>query len=313
MKNTRYDTIQGALLGGAVGDALGVPVEFLKRHSYEPVTEMRGYGTHMQEAGTWSDDSSMTFCTAESLINGYHPADMAEKYCEWHENGYWTHNGKRPFDIGCATYKVLTSIRNGTAGNPSGEDGEHSNGNGSLMRILPLAFYLHTHKELDRFAAVEETSSITHAHIRSKIACALYIEIAIGLLNGKPLKAAYTNAQETIDRHYFENKMTDEQIVFRRLLKEDLSQEREDEIKSSGYVIDTLEAALWCLLTTGSFKEAVLKAVNLGEDTDTVGAVTGGLAGILYGGSSIPDKWIKGVKRHTDIIDLGNRYAESLS
>ena len=304
--------VTNGLIGLAVGDALGVPVEFMDRHTYAPVTKMQGYGTHNQPPGTWSDDSSMAFCTAESLINGYDLIDMKGKFCEWYYDGFWTHNHKLPFDIGITTARVLLSIKMGNSQGVSGERSEFSNGNGSLMRILPVAFYTMGLPLAEKFRMVEEISAITHAHIRSQIACAIYVEMAQQLMVGKTPQEAYEAMKPVIMAHYFNEQNHEELAVFSRVLIDDLSKLEIDEIKSSGYVIDTLEASIWCLLTTDSFSDAVLKAVNLGEDTDTVGAVTGGLAGIHYGAEAIPQDWLQQLARYGDIVDLSMRLAESI-
>lgn len=306
------NSIKAALFGLAVGDALGVPVEFLKRDAYPPVTSMQGYGTHNKPPGTWSDDSSMTFCLAESLCDGYDLEDLKQKFCDWLYEGYWTHNGKDAFDVGITTANVLASIQAGTAPTESGERDEYSNGNGSLMRILPLAFYVKKRDASARFSHIEEVSGITHAHMRSKIACSIYIEIALHLLDGKAMKEAYDAMKPVIVEHYFPTQREAEWAHFERILNGDLQELERNEVKSSGYVIDTLEASLWCLLTTDCFQDAVLTAVNLGEDTDTVGAVTGGLAGLYYGMANIPAEWLQVLARREDIEELSERLAKSL-
>ncbi|MGM9929070.1 MAG: ADP-ribosylglycohydrolase family protein [Bacillus sp. (in: firmicutes)] len=305
--------MKAALLGVAVGDALGVPVEFMKRDTYPAVTEMIGYGTHNQPPGTWSDDSSMTFCLVESLCNGYDIEDMKQKFCDWLYEGYWTFNGKDTFDVGITTSRVLLNIQTGRASKESGEKSEYSNGNGSLMRILPIAFYVKNMNEASRFSIIEEVSGITHAHIRSKIACSIYIEMAIHLLDGHTLKEAYEKMKIVITEHYFSGQNQEEWSHFEKLLNHDISLLPRNEVKSSGYVIDTLEASLWCLLTTDSFRDAVLTAVNLGDDTDTVGAVVGGLAGIYYGLGSIPKEWLQVLAKKEEIEDLSERFSKALS
>lgn len=306
------NSIKAALLGLAVGDALGVPVEFLRRDTYQPVTSMRGYGTHNKPPGTWSDDSSMTFCLAESLCSGFNMEDVKQKFCDWLYEGYWTHNGKEAFDVGITTANVLARIQAGTALAESGERDEYSNGNGSLMRILPLAFYVKKKDAATRFSHIEEVSGITHAHMRSKIACSIYIEIALHLLDGATMKEAYDAMKPAIIEHYFPTQREEEWTHFERILSSDIQELERSEVKSSGYVIDTLEASLWCLLTTDCFEDAALTAVNLGEDTDTVGAVTGGLAGLYYGISNMPAEWLQVLARREDIEELSERLAQSI-
>ncbi|WP_052343566.1 ADP-ribosylglycohydrolase family protein [Bacillus massiliigorillae] len=310
--NTLYQ-IKSALFGLCVGDALGVPVEFLNRGTFPKVTNMKGYGTHNKPPGTWSDDSSMTLCTMESLCNGYNIEDMKQKFCQWMYEGYWTHDGIHAFDIGITTSNVLSQIRKGVAPKESGERDEYSNGNGSLMRILPLAFYVKNLTNKEKFTAVEEVSGITHAHIRSKIACSIYIEIALNIMNGQSIIQAYNSMKSVILNHYFNRENEKELLNFTRILQEDISRLSINEITSTGYVISTLEAAIWCLLTTGTYEDAVVKAVNLGQDTDTVGAVTGGLAGLHYGLTNIPSEWLQVIARKKDIEELCEQFSESLT
>lgn len=307
--------IKDALLGVAVGDALGVPVEFLAREELKdrPVTGMLAYGTHSQPAGTWSDDSSLTFCLAEMLCKGYDLNDLANRFINWMEYGYWTPHGD-VFDIGIATAAAIHGLQMGDRPVMAGGRDEKSNGNGSLMRILPILFYVKNMPVAQRFQHVEEVSSITHAHIRSITACFIYIEFALALLQGMNKEAAYKEICTTTKEFLVRNNVIDlvEQKIFGRILEGRLPALDESDIDSSGYVIHTLEASMWCLLTTKSYKEAVLRAVNLGSDTDTTAAVTGGLAGLLYGWESIPDEWLDALVKREDIEDLVIRLDDKL-
>lgn len=190
---------------------------------------------------------------------------------------------------------------------------ESDNGNGSLMRILPLVFYLLDKPIKERFDITKKVSSITHGHIRSVIACFYYLEFALKILAGKDKFEIYQNLQTEISNHLTSLTINPAEIaIFDRLLKGKIAKLDEGEIQSSGYVLHTLEASIWCLLTTDNYKEAVLKAVNLGSDTDTTGAVTGGLAGLLYGLDNIPKKWITQLARKEDIENLAERLAEKI-
>lgn len=320
--NTDAQTITATLLGLAVGDALGVPVEFQQRAALaaEPVTTMQGYGTHNQPAGTWSDDSSLAFCLAESLCQGYDLGDLARRFVNWNEHGYWTPHGT-VFDIGIATSQALRRLASGVAPVLAGGAHEDDNGNGSLMRILPLVFALRHLPIHERYQRVADVSSLTHRHIRSVLACFLYCEYALELLKGadkhsalKALKQRmpFLEAERSIDAMELDHF---HRILERRVSHYEvrpLTEYYEAEIASSGYVVHTLEASLWCFLTTDSYKEAVLKAVNLGSDTDTTGCVTGGLAGLYYGLESIPAEWLQPLARRTDIEDLAQRLGTSL-
>lgn len=309
------------LLGVAVGDALGVPVEFTARKTLErfPVTGMREYGTHGQPAGTWSDDSSLTFCLAESLCGGYDLRDQARRFVDWRADAYWTAHG-RVFDIGIATNAAIHDLSRGVDPVLAGGRDEHSNGNGSLMRILPLIAYLKDLPMAERFERVREVSSLTHGHIRSVIACFLYTEFALQLLQGRLPGAAILFLRSEVRAFLRTHPHCAEPELqrFHRILflpvgpydQVAIEDEERDSIHGSGYVLSTLEASLWCLFSTESYADAVLAAVNLGEDTDTTAAVTGGLAGLLYGAGSIPAKWLEVLARKDDITDLASRLNE---
>lgn len=301
--------IKDAFFGLAVGDALGVPVEFKSRAAIRPnpVTDMRGFGTHQQPPGTWSDDSSLAFCLAEALTQQFDLNIIAANFKKWLYEDYWTARGD-VFDVGISTQQAISNLKAGIRPDLAGGLFEEDNGNGSLMRILPLIFYTR-HKPIDeRYQLTKAVSSITHGHIRSVIACFYYLEFARGLLNGENKFSVYRNLQTTVPDYLNSLNINPSEIqLFDRLLKNDIQTLPEESIQSSGYVLHTLEASIWCLLTTDTYRDAVLKAVNLGHDTDTTGAVTGGLAGILYGFGSIPVNWVAQLARRKDIEDLAMR------
>lgn len=305
------ETIKSALFGVAVGDALGVPVEFNSRQkiSNNPVTDMIGYGTYNLPAGTWSDDSSLTFCLAEALTKDFDLNTIGQNFVKWYHENYWTPHGN-VFDIGIATRQAISRLAHGENPALAGSSDEYNNGNGSLMRILPLIFDLLDKPINERFDITKQVSSITHGHIRSIIACFYYLEFAKKILEGKDKFEIYKNVQTEVSNHLTSLNISPTEIsLFDRLLKGEIHKLDEAEIHSSGYVLHTLEASIWCVLTTDSYKEAVLKAVNLGEDTDTTGAVTGGLAGLLYGFNNIPENWLQQIVRYEDIEKLAERLA----
>ena len=278
------------IMGVAVGDALGVPVEFKKRGTFH-VTGMQGYGTHHQSPGTWSDDTSLTLALADGLLpEEINLEGVARRFTEWYDKAAYTAHGK-VFDVGNATAEAIKRLKKGVAPEKAGGSGERDNGNGSLMRIAPLAFYMFGIRSAEeRFRIVREVSSITHAHEWSVAACYIYVEMLNKLRMGRKKKAAYAELREDFAQDVpFISKATLGKFV--RILENDISTLPEEEIRSSGFVIDTLEAAFWCFMTTDNYKDAVLKAVNLGDDTDTTGAVTGALAGLAYGLDSIPQEW----------------------
>ncbi|MDB9374399.1 ADP-ribosylglycohydrolase family protein [Nodularia sphaerocarpa] len=309
---TATKTLSG-LMGLCVGDALGVPVEFTSRAERvkSPVTMMLGYGTWNQPPGTWSDDSSLTFCLAESLCRGYSLDAIANSFWRWYKQAYWTPRGDL-FDIGQNTHEAIMRLKQGIVPHQAGGKVENSNGNGSLMRILPMA-YCHqsiTFEEL--MARVHDVSAITHAHLRSQMACGIYISIAIALLEGANLQTAYLQGLERIQSVYVEREYILEKPHFHRIFSGEIATIPVEEINSGGYVIDTLESSLWCLLNSSSYSETVLKAVNLGGDADTTAAVTGGLAGIYYGVENIPQEWMNKIARKQDIINLAERFADAM-
>lgn len=313
-KQKKFDKkhqILGALLGLACGDALGVPVESMSRErlKHNPVKDMRGYEMHMQPPGTWSDDSSLTFCLAESLCDGFDTNDIGMKFIEFVEDSYWTPYGN-VFDIGNITLAAINKIKEGTLAEMAGGTDIMSNGNGALMRILPLAFFLENYDE-DKFDVIHRVATITHGHIISKIACSIYIEMAMNLLKGLNLKESYHKMQKSINE-YYEKIDKDALKVFHKILVQNIASLKEKDIKSDSYVVNTLEAALWSFLNSRNYSQAVLTAVNLGDDTDTVGGIVGSLAGIFYGIDNIPKEWVELIPRGEDIEKLATRLYKSL-
>lgn len=308
--------IKSGLFGLAIGDALGVPVEFESRAFLKenPVTEMTGFGTHNQPIGTWSDDSSLTFCLAESLCKGFDLSDIARNFVKWYSSEFWTPHGE-VFDIGIATRNAIHNIGKGHEPELSGGFEEKDNGNGSLMRILPLVFYLESEKDIEViYQKVKAVSSITHAHFRSVFACFIYVVYCLEILNGKDKTESYKEMQKIIAVFLKDKKFNPIEIqLFDRVLKDNIAEYAENEIHSSGYVLHSLEASLWCFLNSNSYEETVLKAVNLGGDTDTTGAISGGLAGIYYGIENIPKKWIENLVRRNDIKDLAERLSKIIN
>lgn len=264
------DTLRSAVYGTAVGDALGLPVQFLPRDSYPEVTEMIKGSELPWPAGTWSDDTSLTLATVDSLLTceGVDIPDMRARFEDWLENGTYTPDGQ-VFDQGFTTVHALTQGHGCT--------NEQSNGNGSLMRILPLAFVQNLSDE-----QIAQVSGITHAHPLSVEACTVYVHAAQLILDGFSLTEALETASLSSE-------------IFSYLA--DISSRKRNEIRSTGYVKDSLEASFWCLLTTDNFREALIRAVNLGDDTDTIGAITGGMAGLAYGMESVPDSWMNALRK----------------
>ncbi len=307
----RKDRVLGGLWGALVGDALGVPVEFESRAEIRsnPVVGMRGHGTHRQPPGTWSDDSSLLLCTADSLLSDeFDTEDMGKRFVAWYQEKLWTPWGK-VFDAGVATSQALARIANGMRAEMAGGDGQYSNGNGSLMRILPAALRFAEQPANVLLDRVHRASAITHRHPRSQMACGLYSLVTRELLAGSVAPVAFKRALDAFRSFYEPDPYWAVELdYFQLVAAEDLGTRPESEIDSSGYVVHTLTASLWCLLTTSNYPDCVLKAVNLGGDTDTTGCVAGGLAGVAYGLQSIPAEWIQQLARHQELDQLFNEF-----
>ena len=310
----RHHVIRGAIFGHIIGDALGVPVEFVPRQRLQkhPVSEMAGGGSRGYPAGTWSDDSSMTLCTLDSLIqcNGYDGTDMMGRFARWAQDGYMTSTGKA-FGIGRTTFAAICRFRRGEHSAAYGGESEKDNGNGSLMRILPVVLFNFFCKagesDEQRLETVYQASQLTHAHLRSQVACGIYSFVAEDLLR-KSEKSSISLGIKKSSEFYREH---EEYPNFSRLFSGEFPSLPVEEIKSGGYVVDTLEAAVWCLMNSGTYKDCVLKAINLCGDADTVAAVAGGLAGILYGEAALPEAWLAQLADREMIDDLCKRAAEA--
>ncbi len=295
--------LKNILLGTAVGDALGFPVQFLDREYVRrnPVVGMT--------SGRWSDDTSLSLCLADSLRKGYDLKDIADKFVGWLMDGLWTPEGWA-FDIGMTTYRAICNLDNGVEPWLAGMDRERDNGNGSLMRISPLIPYLlDLPSAEERIWVVSEVSSLTHRHPRSILACVYLCEFGMACVGCGDVRGAFAHAQEVIRALLRREGLHGEGVHFERLVDEPFERFRaipEEEIRSTGYVIDTLEASLWSLFNHDNFKDTLLAAVNLGHDADTVGAVTGAMAGVVYGWEAIPAEWIEGLARKDDIIALAD-------
>ena len=300
---TPGDRIEGGILGALVGDAFGVPVEFSQRRERiaDPVVGMRGYGSWSQPPGTWSDDGALLLCTAESLLKGVDLDLAGGNYLRWWRNGHFSARGD-VFDIGMATERALLRIAGGEPAARAGGITEHDNGNGALMRILPVALRFPSASPAALLGLAGDFSAITHGHPRSRLACGFLCLVAQCLARGEPALDAWRQAVA-----YFNSSAMVPEVEaahFSRVCAPGFPDLSEDTINSSGYVIDTLEAALWCLLQGGSFSDITLRAINLGGDTDTTGCVTGGLAGVLYGRTSIPSTWLDTLPQHDGVRTL---------
>lgn len=307
---------KSGIIGLAVGDAMGVPLEFCMREKLiqNPTTEMKEYGSHNVPKGSWSDDSSMTFATIDAIIKDkcINCNTLANNFLEWMNDAKYTPTGI-VFDIGRTCLRAIARFQDKQeCAEKCGGINEMDNGNGSLMRILPVVYYCYSNnmKEREVYDIVKKVSSITHRHEISIMGCFIYVMYGIELLNNKNLEQAYKKIKKIKYREYF----TEETIEkYNRILKKNINKYLLEEIKSTGFVVDTLEATLWVLLNTDSYNQAVIGAINLGNDTDTVGACVGGLAGIYYGLDSINQTWKNELLKYDYIIELCDKFNEALN
>lgn len=300
--------MKNAVYGVAAGDALGCPVQFESREtvSTHPVTDMRGYGTFNLPEGSWTDDTSMTLCAAASIkeLNRIDAADIMNRFCKWMYDGAYTPYGFS-YDIGGTTRNAISAYRRGKDIHHCGDRYERTNGNGSLMRIIPVCVWCaeHDYDDAQMIRTVDEISALTHAHPRAKTACGLYAFMVRALIH--ETGSLKERLQSGIDQGslYYTSIHEPELSTYSRL--RDLDQFAKTDmhdIRSSGYVVHALEASVWCLITESTLKDALLKAVSLGEDTDTTAAIAGGLAGIFYGIDGIPAGWLEALKNR-ELID----------
>ena len=313
MKQKIYNTLYGAI----VADALGVPVEFLPREALmkKPVKTMTGYGTYNLPKGSWSDDSSMMLCLAESIgrLKTLDYDDIMKNFSAWFNESKFTPDGKL-FDIGGSCRKSIMNYLEGVPALECGQRSEFDNGNGSLMRIAPLPlymFYICGANAGENFDLVHNISSLTHGHSISLIGCDIYTAIMFAILDETPKEDLLKRALPVVGS-YIRNhpEYSDALSKYDRITHQSFTELPESEIKSSGYVVDTLEAALWCFLTTDNYKDCVLKAVNLGSDTDTVACVAGSIAGLYYG--DIPEDWIEAIRNKKTVDKIIDNFSNTI-
>lgn len=289
------DRYRGCLLGLACGDAVGTTLEFRRRGSFEPITDMVGGGPFGLRAGEWTDDTSMALCLATSLIecHGFDAEDQMNRYVNWWQHGYLSATG-RCFDIGntvAAALQRYLQTRNPVAGSTD----PRSAGNGSLMRLAPAVLFGYP----DAAAALDlarRSSTTTHGAPEAVESCELFAELIVNALNGGP-KAAVLQSRLAAPTT----------PAVRALAAGDYLRKTEGQIRGSGYCIESLEAALWCFANTGSFEAAVLRAANLGDDADTTAAIVGQIAGAHYGKAGIPARWLVRLHQRAEIETLADQ------
>lgn len=275
------DRSAGALIGLAVGDAIGTTVEFNQRGSFTPLTDMVGGGPFALQPGQWTDDTSMALCLADSLLacSGTDQKDQMERYVRWWKKGE-NSSTDRCFDIGNATATALRRFMQD--GNPvAGSKTPHSAGNGCLMRLAPVAIRYGKASGVDQAVAFLQSSETTHGAQECIDATILFGHLLSDALDGATPKNSILGGPDPMD--YTGRLRSIASGAYMSLARH--------QIRGSGYVVDALEASLWCFHTTDSFSDAVLTAANLGDDADTTAAITGQIAGAFYGLEGIPDRW----------------------
>ncbi len=289
---------RGCLFGLAAGDALGVAVEFMSPGSFKRVSEMLGRPGWNLAPGDWTDDTSMALCLAESLVirGRFDAEDQMLRYLRWYEEGYMSSTGTC-FDIGNTTRDALLQFkRSGQA--YAGSTHPHTAGNGSLMRLAPVPMFFATDaaRAMDRAG---DSSRTTHAATEAVDGCRLFALLIVAALSGLP-KEVFMEPPVVAD-------------LAPRIAKVaagSYKRKQPPEIRGTGYVVESLEAALWAFWNAGSFEEALILAVNLGEDADTTGAICGQIAGAYYGYEAIPDRWKQKIAMHALILDFADRLLE---
>lgn len=289
------DRFRGCLLGLACGDAVGTTVEFKPRGTFPLVTDMVGGGPFQLEAGEWTDDTSMALCLATSLVerNGFDPRDQMDRYCRWHDEGYLSSNG-RCFDIGATVAAALRRYQ--ATGDPlSGSTDPYTAGNGSLMRLAPVPMaYVDDLEQVAHFSG--ESSRTTHGAQEAVDSCRLFGVMLALALQGES-KTVILNGGSNLE-------LTP---AIQAISEGSYTHKARQEIKGSGYVVQSLEAALWCFYQTESYRDAILETANLGDDADTTAAICGQIAGAYYGVESIPAGWLEKLAKSKDITRIANQ------
>lgn len=301
---TSTNTLQrfrGCLLGLAAGDAVGTTVEFRARGQFEPLSDMVGGGPFDLEPGQWTDDTSMALCLAESLVNrgGFDPRDQMDRYCRWWTDGYLSSNGLC-FDIGDTIVAALRRYQS-TDDPFAGSTDPQAAGNGSIMRLAPIPMFFFPDENVVA-AQARESSRTTHGARECVDACRVLALAICRALAGLPKEEVLRNHSLKI-----------ESPRIRAIADGAYGGKNESDIRGSGYVVDCLEAALWCFAETESFEAAILRAANLGDDADTTAAVCGQVAGAYYGEAGIPAKWLERLTMREAIVALADHLHQSSS
>ena len=291
----RLNRARGALLGLACGDATGTTVEFLPRGSFPPVTDMVDGGPFNLKSGEWTDDTSMALCLASSLLeNGFDLDDQIRRYVMWREEGYLSSTGDC-FDIGNTVQDALDAFKR-TGNSIAGSSDPDTAGNGAIMRLAPIPIHYLDTPDLALYLC-EEQSRTTHQASECLMACRLLGEVLIRALQGKSKEDVLAPSKQVLSLS----------PRLKSIAEGGYKTKSETEIRSTGYVVDSLEAAFWCFYKTDSFKDCVLQAANLGDDADTIAAISGQIAGACYGETGIPPQWLEKLTMADEIGELAEQ------
>lgn len=299
------------IMGGFVGDAIGVPYEFTQRKvmANKPCTGVTGHGTYNQPPGTWSDDSSMAYCIMDSILEGYDKHQLMMKFISWWRKAKYTATDVT-FDIGLTTRASLNNFVQGIPIDQCAKRDARDNGNGSLMRTAPVIHLFEGRSVQEQYEITKEISGLTHGHVYSALSCFFFCTMLYEFLRSEDLTIAYNVARTTMLDMAQQEGLSDEEIqnTFGNIIV-GVDQMREADLDTQGYVVTSLEAAVWCVLKSSSYSETILRAVNLGHDTDTIAAIAGNLAGLVYGYQSIPDEWLDPLQKRTEVQKVAEEFA----
>ena len=301
--------VRDGVIGLAIGEAMGVPTEFSKRELLleKPIVKMMPKISNGIPKGAWSSGTSLTIATMDAISkSGLNYTAMADNYVRWFTtNKFCSIN--ESFSIENTTLKSLVRYtQHMEEAYECGSDDYFDNGNGSLARVLPIAYYFAAHKDTDKkiYEVVKKTSSITHSHEVSILGCYIFVRFVMNLLKGNN-KYSALNQVKRLDYSMFSKEALDE---YKRILVADIAEFEIEEIKTTSFVVDTLEAAIWCFLKSESYKECAIATTNIGGDTDTIGAVAGALAGIFYGYGNIPKSYLEDLRKKDYLIELCEKF-----
>lgn len=284
----------GSLIGLAIGDAVGTTLEFETRGNFEPITDMVGGGPFKLNPGEWTDDTSMALCLAHSLYNqnGFDAVDQMNRYCDWYQNGYMSSTGEC-FDIGMTVSSALREYLE--TGDPySGPIDEYSSGNGSLMRLAPIPMFFSDLDDCIKYA--RDSSRTTHGSAECVDSCKLFSSLIFHAYQSD-------NKPEIFKRNTY--KPDTESVA--NISRSQFLEKSYSELTGSGYVIESLESALWCFMNSDSFEECILLAANIGNDADTTAAIAGQIAGAFYGLSNIPAHWVNTLAKKDEILEIASK------